>query len=192
MKCTVDGCQKKSTCRGFCSGHFEQYKKYGKIIHQKLRTPTGRMKLPEYNSWRAMKERCYNKNNKAYKNYGGRGIKVCNRWLDRTDGFTNFLSDMGGRPEGSSLDRIDTNGDYCPENCKWSNRQQQNINRRNVKIPFITVRKTMSGLRYDVRVRDLRYSDKYVYKRKTYISLKEAIANRNIFIKELRKDACNG
>lgn len=192
MKCIVDGCQHKSVCRGFCPGHFEQYKKYGKIIHQKLRTPTGRKKLPEYNSWRAMKERCYNKKNMAYKNYGGRGIKVCDRWLDRADGFTNFFSDMGKRPEGCSLDRIDTNGDYRPENCKWSNRQQQNINRRNVDIPFITVRKTMSGLRYDVRVRNSKYSDKYVYKRKTCVSLEDAIANRNIFIKELRKDDCNG
>lgn len=192
MKCIVDGCQKKSICHGFCPGHFEQYKKYGKIIHQKLRTPTGRKKLPEYNSWRAMKERCYNKNSVSYKNYGGRGIKVCDKWLDRADGFTNFLSDMGRRPEGCSLDRIDTNGDYDPENCKWSNRQQQNINRRFVGIPFITIRRTMSGLRYDVRVRDLSDKLKYKYKRGTFTSLEEAMKNRDIFINELRKDNING
>lgn len=192
MECMVNGCNKKGVSNGFCPGHFSQYKRYGKIIYQKLRTPTGRKKLPEYSSWRAMKERCCNKRNRAYKNYGERGIKVCDRWLDRADGFNNFLNDMGKRPEGYSLDRIDNDGDYCPENCKWSDRQQQNINRRIVGIPFITIRKTMSGLRYDVRVRDLKSQNKYVYKRRTCFSLEDAIKSRDIFIKELRKEKING
>ena len=192
MKCTVNGCERKSVAHGFCAGHLEQYWKYGKIVHQKLRTPTGRKKMVEYNSWRAMKERCYNKKSMAYRNYGGRGIIVCDRWLDRAEGFTNFLADMGRRPDGCSLDRVDVNGPYCPENCRWASRQQQNINRRFVKTPFITTRETMSGIRYDVRVRDLKYKGEYVYRRGTFRSLEEAIRNRDIYIKELRKGGIHG
>lgn len=76
-----------------------------------------------------MKTRILNPNANNYKNYGGRGIKICQRWLD--GGFDQFLSDMGERPEGKTLDRIDHNGDYCPENCKWSTTQEQNENKRN-------------------------------------------------------------
>jgi hypothetical protein len=77
--------------------------------------------------WADMKGRCSNENHKAYKNYGGRGIKVCDRWMK----FENFASDMGDRPEGGMLDRVDNNGDYEASNCKWSTRKEQNSNRRN-------------------------------------------------------------
>ena len=85
----------------------------------------------EYNSWRGMRERCYDKRHKAYKNYGGRGIIVCLRWLNS---FPNFLTDMGLKPSPElTLDRIDNDGIYEPNNCKWSTRTEQTHNRRKPK-----------------------------------------------------------
>lgn len=92
----------------------------------------GMSKSRIYNVWSAMKERCYDKRNKSYKNYGGRGIKVCDRWLNS---FENFYQDMGERPSSEySIDRIDVNGDYEPSNCKWSTAKEQANNRRNGHI----------------------------------------------------------
>ena len=84
---------------------------------------------PLYDTWATMKKRCSNPNHISYKNYGGRGIKVCERWLG-VEGFKNFLADMGERPEGYTLDRKDNDKDYTPENCKWSSRKEQLFNRR--------------------------------------------------------------
>jgi hypothetical protein len=84
---------------------------------------------PTYNSWRSMKNRCLVPNNIAYHRYGGRGITIDPRWLGRT-GFVNFLSDMGPRPEGKTLDRIDNDKGYRPDNCKWSTWKEQCNNRR--------------------------------------------------------------
>lgn len=84
----------------------------------------------ERRSWDNMKQRCYNPKKHGYKNYGGRGIKVCDRWLDPIFGFKYFVDDMGTRPDGCSLDRIDTNGDYCPENCRWADKSTQTFTQR--------------------------------------------------------------
>ena len=80
--------------------------------------------------WRSMKNRCLNSNQKAYKDYGGRGIKVCDRWLGK-DGFNNFMLDMGYPPAGYSIERVDVNGHYEPENCKWIPLKDQASNKRN-------------------------------------------------------------
>lgn len=91
----------------------------------------GRSKHPLYRAYASMKNRCYNKKDiEDYPLYGARGIKVCNRWLGG-EGFNNFVADVGERPVGMSLDRIDNEGDYEPGNVKWSTPKEQSYNRRN-------------------------------------------------------------
>lgn len=102
-----------------------------KELQQKSATTHGRKATPEYGIWAAMLQRCGNCNDKAYQNYGGRGITVCGRWDPEVGGsFENFLEDMGERPEGLSLERRNNNGGYSKENCTWESRGAQAFNRR--------------------------------------------------------------
>jgi hypothetical protein len=91
---------------------------------------TLRTKSKEYVAWQDMKRRCYNPNSINYKNYGGRGITVCQEWLDS---FDKFLADVGKAPDGYriSIDRIDNEGNYEPSNIRWATPKEQSMNRRN-------------------------------------------------------------
>lgn len=127
----------------------------------------------EYNVWSGMKQRCYNPNSAQYLDYGGRGITVCDRWINS---FENFLSDMGKKPSYDlSIERVDNDKGYSPDNCIWADRTTQNRNRRERKVG-------KSGYKYI-------YKDKYGYKvriRKEYVgyfkTLSEAIDARDNYM----------
>jgi hypothetical protein len=113
-----------------------------------------------YNSWLAMKQRCYYPKHKDYANYGGRGITVCDRWRNS---FPNFIADMGERPDGLTLERRDTHGNYEPTNCYWATHKEQVSNRRQFfqspqsSTPFIS---TMGKYSYQLTItitRGLKY-----------------------------------
>jgi hypothetical protein len=89
----------------------------------------GRKGTRAFESWRSMHRRCSETTNPSFQNYGGRGIRVCETWGD----FNQFLSDMGEPPKGMSLDRINNEGGYSPENCRWATPFQQVVNRRKFK-----------------------------------------------------------
>jgi hypothetical protein len=88
-------------------------------------TTHGLSKTPTYGAWKTMRRRCEDPTHEKYKYYGSRGIRVCLRWQE----FTNFLSDMGERPAGLELDRIDNNGNYEPDNCRWVTHKENCGNR---------------------------------------------------------------
>jgi hypothetical protein len=100
---------------------------YARIVGRRTSTKHGMVESREYQSWVAMRTRCYNSNAHAYDRYGGRGITVCERWRES---FDNFFADMGARPPATSLDRINNDGNYEPGNCRWATHGEQRRNRR--------------------------------------------------------------
>lgn len=99
-------------------------KSCGCVLVEQL-TKHGKFNSPEYKIWSAMIQRCTNPNSQNYHRYGGRGVRVCERWLK----FENFLADMGERPDGTTLDRVDNDGNYEVTNCRWATRETQYRNR---------------------------------------------------------------
>lgn len=127
--CDLINCERKHFGKGLCVLHYHR-QRFGRTLEEPIKHQykhnLRNHKL--YNTWLKMRDRCNNPNHKYYKNYGGRGIKVCKRW----DNFALFVVDMGERPENYTLDRINNEGDYEPSNCKWSSRKEQQANRRKV------------------------------------------------------------
>lgn len=112
----------------------------GEVGNTSIRTSQDKVKKT-YWTWKAMLRRCFNEDDASYANYGGRGITVCKRWLT----FANYEKDLEELPgAGDSVDRIDNDGDYCPSNCRWATRQQQNVNSRATR-PFVAYPPGFSG-----------------------------------------------
>jgi len=125
-------------CNSLKSGNTKSCGCFNRQRAAETHTKHGLSRAPEYDIWKDMKDRCGNPNNKRCQDYGGRGIRVCDRWLDPESGFANFYTDMGPRPSNKhSIERNSVNGDYCPENCRWATWSEQARNKRsNVMITY--------------------------------------------------------
>jgi len=170
-RCIVQGCEIKPYGKQpYCHKHYQRIKKHNDPHYKEL-SMHGLSSLPEYGVWSHMKERCNNPQNKSYKNYGGRGIKVCERW---EKSFLYFFQDMGKRPSNKhEIDRIDNDGNYEPDNCRWTTRLSNARNKRNNVLSAADVRK----------IRQLNNNGKTAYQLHkdfncSYTNIKDILNNR--------------
>lgn len=147
--CTVGGCDNKHEAKGYCKKHWFRWKRHGDPLYTKTERH-GMSKTPEYRSWAAMVYRCINPNDIAYKNYGGRGITVCERWKNS---FPAFYSDIGPKPfPEAEIDREENDGNYEPGNCRWTTKV---INRRHTRRIKLTMGKAREIRKSDLSRKEL-------------------------------------
>jgi len=130
--CQISDCSKKRIARGWCHMHYKRWQLHGSpeiiIVPQEYH---GMVSTPEYRTWVHLKGRCNNPTDSRYADYGGRGIKVCTRW---NNSFAAFYADMGKRPKGKTLDRINNDKGYSPKNCRWATKIEQARNKKNNRV----------------------------------------------------------
>lgn len=120
---------------------------YVKHLNSKKEENGGRTK--EYISWMSIKARCLSKDSQQYKYYGARGISICEEWLAN---FQNFLNDMGKAPSSlHTIDRVDNNKGYCPQNCRWATKKEQARNRRSTNFFYLNGEK-LTGTEYAIKI----------------------------------------
>lgn len=136
--CSVGNCENKYYASGCCEKHYSRLKRHGNPLFVKSFHGDDRNKHPLYTTYKLLKYRCLNPKSKDFKNYGGRGITICERWLGVT-GFSNFCEDMGEKPtKKHSIDRMDNNKGYEKNNCRWATASEQNLNTRSCnKHPYV-------------------------------------------------------
>lgn len=170
-RCSVENCENEAPFkRGMCNKHYIRFIKHGDPNAIEKRRE-GQTKHSLYATYGGMKKRCLNETDKDYKNYGGRGINICDRWLG-VDGFFNFIEDMGDRPENTTLDRKNVEGDYSPENCRWATLNEQASNKRDSKNVGISYYKSINKYRVRLSVKGVTYNLGF------YEDLEEAVQAR--------------
>ncbi len=129
----VCGAQKEVSSSDLVTGHIKSCGCLNAEVRKQKATRHGYNRSPTYVAWCNMRARCNNPKNKRFSSYGGRGIAVCERWAT----FDNFLADMGPKPDGKTLERVDVDGDYEPSNCVWADWETQHNNKRGTVVVYV-------------------------------------------------------
>jgi len=156
--CLVQECRHDHYSNGYCQLHYNRTWRLGVPSITHYQETHGLSKTLEYNTWQGMMQRCYNKHSPKYKNYGGRGIKICTEWLHS---FSLFYKDMGKKPFPlAQIDRIDNNGDYTKDNCHWVANVINARNKRSTKLSMPIAREIRMMFKTGVDTQ-VAYAEKY-------------------------------